>query len=212
MMNTRSSFAFWKRFVDVLVAGMMLLLLAPVLVVIALLVRWKLGSPVLFRHLRPGKGGVPFTLLKFRTMTDTRDASGALLPDLERQTNFGNFLRNSSLDELPELLNVLNGEMSLVGPRPLMMEYLPRYTAEQMRRHDVLPGITGWAQVNGRNLISWEFKLDLWYVEHGSLLLDAKILVLTLRKVISREGIAAESHFSAPEFNPATIESAVSAK
>lgn len=193
-----------KRLLDVVVASLALLLLAPLMVIIAILIRGKLGKPILFRHARPGRDGAPFVLLKFRTMRDEYDATGRLLPDLERQTAFGNFLRRNSLDELPELLNVLRGEMSLVGPRPLMMEYLPRYTPEQMRRHTVFPGITGWAQINGRNLISWEkkFELDLWYIRHVSLLLDLRILFSTFGKVIKREGISAPSEFSTEEFDP----------
>ncbi|HWL51001.1 MAG TPA: sugar transferase [Chthoniobacteraceae bacterium] len=193
-----------KRFLDVIIAGAALSILSPVLALTAALVRWKLGSPILFKQLRPGRYGAPFVLLKFRTMLDQYDAGGHLLPDLKRQTSIGNFLRRSSLDELPELLNVIRGEMSLVGPRPLLIKYLPRYTPEQMCRHDVLPGITGWAQVNGRNLISWEekFRLDLWYVRHCSLRLDSKILFQTLRKVLEREGISAPAEFSSREFNP----------
>lgn len=169
---------------------------------LALLVRFKLGAPVLFRQQRPGLHGRPFTLYKFRTMTDARDAEGALLPDAERLTSFGHFLRSTSLDELPELFNVLKGEMSLVGPRPLLMEYLPRYTPEQQRRHEVRPGLTGWAQVNGRNALSWEekFALDVWYVEHCSFWLDLKILVLTTGKIINREGISQPGHATMEEF------------
>jgi len=195
---------FGKRAMDATLAGAALLFLLPFLTVTALAVRLKLGAPVIFRHTRPGRNGIPFVLFKFRSMCDARDEKGRLLPDDQRQTRFGNFLRNSSLDELPELLNVLRGEMSLVGPRPLLMEYLPRYTPEQYRRHEVPPGITGWAQVNGRNLISWEekFELDLWYVDNQSFLLDLKILFATFRKVVSREGVSARAHFSAPEFKP----------
>ncbi len=193
---------FGKRLLDLALASLALLFLAPVIAIIAMLVRWKLGSPIIFRQCRPGRNGFPFSLVKFRTMRDLRDIGGNPLPDVDRQTVFGNFLRNSSLDELPELMNVLKGEMSLVGPRPLLMEYLPRYTPEQSHRHDALPGITGWAQINGRNLISWEekFELDLWYVEHQSLWLDLKILALTLRKVIRREGVSAPAYFSSPDF------------
>lgn len=193
-----------KRCLDLFCAASALLLLSPVLVIAALLVRWRLGAPIFFRHRRPGRDGVPFVLLKFRSMIDARDATGQLLPDEARQTRLGNFLRDSSLDELPELLNVLRGEMSLVGPRPLLVEYLSLYTPEQSRRHEVRPGMTGWAQINGRNLISWEekFRLDVWYVENHSLRLDLQILLATLRKVIRREGISAPSHFSSPEFDP----------
>lgn len=191
-----------KRAFDLVVSLLALILLSPLLGLLALLVRLRLGAPVLFRQLRPGLHGRPFTLYKFRTMTDARDAQGALLPDAERLTPLGRFLRSTSLDELPELFNVLKGEMSLVGPRPLLMEYLPRYTPEQLRRHEVRPGITGWAQVNGRNVLSWEekFALDVWYVEHHSFWLDLKILWLTLVKTLRREGIAAEGHATMPKF------------
>lgn len=169
---------------------------------LALRVRTKLGSPVLFAQERPGLHGQSFKMVKFRTMTDKRDADGHLLPDEERLTAFGRWLRSTSLDELPELLNVFKGEMSLVGPRPLLVEYLPLYSPEQARRHDVRPGITGWAQVNGRNAISWEdkFKLDVWYVENQSLWLDIKILWLTVKKVLVREGISAAGDATMPKF------------
>ena len=178
------------------------LCLLPVLAVVALLVRIKLGSPVLFRQPRPGYQGQPFTLIKFRSMTDQRDAGGNLLPDAERLTPFGRFLRATSLDELPELWNVLKGEMSLVGPRPLAMRYLPLYSPEQARRHDVRPGITGWAQINGRNDTSWDdrFRKDLWYVDHLSLAIDLKILFLTIYRVLRREGVEAEGHATMPPF------------
>ena len=191
-----------KRLFDFLLALLALLLLALPLLVLALLVRRKLGSPVLFRQVRPGLHGQPFEMVKFRTMTDARDADGALLPDAVRLTPFGRFLRASSLDELPELWNVLKGEMSLVGPRPLLMEYLPLYSAEQYRRHEVRPGVTGWAQVNGRNAISWEekFALDVWYVEHQSLALDIKILWLTVKKVLLRDGISAAGEATMAKF------------
>ena len=191
-----------KRAFDLVVSLLALILLSPLLGLLALLVRLRLGAPVLFRQLRPGLHGRPFTLYKFRTMTDARDAQGALLPDAERLTPLGRFLRSTSLDELPELFNVLKGEMSLVGPRPLLMEYLPRYTPEQLRRHEVRPGITGWAQVNGRNALSWEekFALDVWYVEHHSFWLDLKILVLTTGKIINREGISQPGHATMEEF------------
>lgn len=179
-----------------------LLLLAPVLAAVALLVRVRLGRPVLFRQRRPGLGGRPFPIYKFRSMTDARAEDGTLLPDACRLTRFGRFLRSTSLDELPELVNVLRGEMSLVGPRPLRMRYLPRYTKEQARRHEVRPGITGWAQVNGRNAISWERKLalDVFYVDQLSAWLDLRILGLTLVKLVRREGISAEGHATVPEF------------
>ena len=169
---------------------------------LALLVRLKLGAPVLFRQQRPGLHGKPFTLYKFRTMIGARDADGNLLPDAERLTSFGRFLRSSSLDELPELFNVLKGEMSLVGPRPLLMEYLPLYSEEQMRRHEARPGITGWAQINGRNALTWEdkFKLDVWYVDHRSLWLDIRIIVLTIWKILKREGISQPGHVTAQKF------------
>ena len=178
------------------------ILVLPFLGVLALLVRISLGSPVLFRQLRPGKNGKPFVLYKFRTMLDKRDGSGDLLKDDARLTRIGRFLRSTSLDELPELFNVLKGEMSLVGPRPLLMQYLDRYTPEQARRNEVKPGLTGWAQVNGRNAITWEdkFKLDVWYVDHQSLWLDLKILGMTVLKVIRREGISEEGQATAQEF------------
>lgn len=181
----------FKRVFDVSLACVALVALAPLLLIIATLVRLWLGTPVIFRQQRPGLRGKPFTLLKFRSMTDARDADGNLLPDDMRLTRFGRFLRSSSLDELPELINVIRGEMSLVGPRPLLMEYLERYTAEQMRRHEVRPGITGWAQVNGRNAITWEqkFALDVWYVDHLSFWLDLRILALTVWRVAQRKGI-----------------------
>ncbi len=191
-----------KRLFDLLVALSMLVALSPILLLLALLIRAKLGSPVIFRQVRPGKDGAPFTMYKFRTMTDARDAQGQLLPDKDRLPPFGRFLRASSMDELPELLNVLKGEMSLVGPRPLLMEYLPLYSAEQIRRHEVRPGITGWAQVNGRNAISWDekFRLDVWYVDHQSLRLDARILWMTVMKVAGRSGISQEGHATMEKF------------
>ncbi|OYD52104.1 sugar transferase [Acidovorax kalamii] len=191
-----------KRLFDLLLSFGLLLALALPLLLLWGLVRCKLGSPVLFRQIRPGQHGRPFMMVKFRTMTDERGADGELLPDVQRLTSFGRFLRASSLDELPELWNVLRGEMSLVGPRPLLMEYLPLYSPEQARRHEVRPGITGWAQVNGRNALSWEerFKLDIWYVDHRSLWLDLRILWLTVRKVIVREGISAQGEATMPRF------------
>jgi lipopolysaccharide/colanic/teichoic acid biosynthesis glycosyltransferase len=191
-----------KRLFDIFVAAVAVILLSPVIVLVALMVRINLGTPVLFRQLRPGLHGQPFTLLKFRTMIDAVDSSGSPLSDGERLTVFGRFLRRSSLDELPELYNVLRGDMSLVGPRPLLMEYLLLYTAEQARRHDVRPGLTGWAQVNGRNAISWDekFAFDLWYVDHASLSLDLKILWLTIRNVFTRHGISAEGEATMPRF------------
>lgn len=191
-----------KRIFDVLAASIALLLLWPVLVVVALLVRSHLGSPVLFRQQRPGLGGRPFTLFKFRTMTDARDGAGVLLPDEQRLTAFGRLLRATSLDELPELINVLRGEMSLVGPRPLLMEYLGRYSDQQARRHEVKPGLTGWAQVNGRNTISWEsrFKLDVWYVDHLGFEIDLKVICLTVIRLLRRDGISSEGHSTMPVF------------
>lgn len=191
-----------KRTVDLAGALLGLVVAAPALLVVALLIRLQMGPPVLFRQARPGWHGKPFVMFKFRTMTDRRDADGRLLPDAQRLTPLGRFLRRTSLDELPELLNVLRGEMSLVGPRPLLMEYLDRYTPEQARRHDVRPGITGWAQVNGRNALTWEekFRLDVWYVDHWHLWLDLKILWLTLVKVARREGISAGGHSTMPVF------------
>lgn len=180
-----------KRLLDISVAMHALVLLSPILAGLFVAVALTLGRPVLFTQVRPGRHGIPFVMYKFRTMLDARDAEGNLLEDAQRLTRFGRFLRATSLDELPELWNVLVGDMSLVGPRPLLMEYLPLYSAEQHRRHEVRPGITGWAQVNGRNALDWEarFTLDIWYVDHQSIRLDLKILLLTVRKVLAREGI-----------------------
>jgi sugar transferase EpsL len=191
-----------KRLFDLLVVFAFSPLWLPLALIIALAVRLKLGSPVLFRQIRPGHLGAPFPLCKFRTMTDARDASGRLLPDDARLTAFGRWLRRSSLDELPELLNVLRGQMSLVGPRPLLMQYLERYSPEQARRHEVLPGLTGWAQINGRNGISWDekFRLDVWYVDHRSLWLDVKILARTVAQVYGQHGISAPGEATMPEF------------
>lgn len=191
-----------KRLFDLVVASLALLFLAVPLLALAWLIRRKLGSPVLFRQVRPGLLGKPFTMVKFRTMTDERGPNGALLPDAQRLTPFGRFLRSSSLDELPELWNVLRGEMSLVGPRPLLMEYLPLYTPEQARRHEARPGITGWAQVNGRNAISWKdkFALDVGYVDNQSFWLDIKILWMTVRKVLVRDGISAAGEATMSKF------------
>ncbi|MBO6827509.1 MAG: sugar transferase [Sneathiella sp.] len=191
-----------KRCIDILGASFGLLFLSPVIVAVALNVRREMGSPVLFRQTRPGRNGKPFQMIKFRTMRDTFDAEGNALPDADRLTSFGRFLRSSSLDEIPELWNVLRGEMSLVGPRPLLMEYLPLYSHEQARRHEVRPGVTGWAQVNGRNAISWDekFALDVWYIDNRSLWLDLKIIWLTIRKVVKREGISAAGEATMPKF------------
>jgi len=191
-----------KRLFDLTATVFGLLLIWPFLLVLALLVRIKLGSPVLFCQQRPGLHGMPFLIFKFRTMTDERDEDGNLLPDELRLTGFGKFLRGSSLDELPELINVLKGEMSLVGPRPLLMEYLPLYTPEQARRHEVRPGITGWAQVNGRNDISWDqkFKLDVWYLDNRSIALDIKIIILTVMKVVRSEGVSKHGYSTTDYF------------
>ncbi len=191
-----------KRAFDLTLALLALTVLSPMIGLIALLVWFNLGAPVLFRQPRPGLHGTTFTLYKFRTMTDARDAQGNLLPDAERLTPIGRFLRSASLDELPELFNVLKGDMSLVGPRPLLMRYMDRYTPEQMRRHEVKPGITGWAQVNGRNVLTWEekFALDVWYVDHWSLWLDLKTIFLTVWKVLTREGISQPGQATAQEF------------
>lgn len=191
-----------KRTLDILVASAALILLSPILACTAVLVAINLGRPVLFRQVRPGLNGKPFTLVKFRSMRDAKDSSGKPLPDAERLTGFGRMLRATSLDELPELWNVLKGEMSLVGPRPLITAYLDRYSPEQARRHEIRPGITGWAQVNGRNAVSWDerFAMDVWYVDNHSLWLDARIILLTFLAVIKRDGVSAEGHATMPEF------------
>lgn len=191
-----------KRLFDILVSAIGLLLLTPVIGFVAWLIRHKLGAPVFFRQMRPGLYGQPFQMIKFRTMRDAVDLHGNSLPDSERMTPFGCILRSASLDELPELWNVFRGEMSLVGPRPLLMEYLPLYNQEQCRRHEVRPGVTGWAQVNGRNALSWDerFKLDVWYVDNQSFWLDLKILFLTVKKVFVREGISADGDVTMPRF------------
>lgn len=191
-----------KRIFDILISITALVALLPIFVVIYFLVRVSIGSPVLFRQMRPGLNGNPFMMVKFRTMTDAKDAAGQHLADADRQTKLGSFLRSSSLDELPELLNVIRGEMSIVGPRPLLMEYLPLYNSEQMMRHTIRPGITGWAQVNGRNSISWDekFRLDLWYVNNRTLWLDCKIIVLTIKRVLRPNGINASAEVTMPAF------------
>jgi len=191
-----------KRAFDLIASLLALILLSPLLGLIALTVRLTMGSSALFCQVRPGLHGKPFTIYKFRTMTNARDAQGNLLPDAERLTHFGRFLRSTSLDELPELLNVLQSDMSLVGSRPLLTQYLDRYTPEQMRRHEVKPGITGWAQINGRNAITWEIKfaLDVWYVDHWSLWFDLKIIVLTFWKILRREGISQPGQATMEEF------------
>jgi len=191
-----------KRLFDILASSIGLLFLSPIILIVSWQVRRKMGSPVFFRQTRPGVHGKPFQMIKFRTMLDAVDAQGNPLPDSERMTPFGQFLCASSLDELPGLWNVLKGDMSLVGPRPLLMEYLPLYSKEQYRRHDVRPGVTGWAQVNGRNAISWEekFKLDVWYVDNRSFWLDLKILLLTVKKVLVRDGISGEGEVTMSKF------------
>ena len=191
-----------KRLFDFLVALCAILTLLPVIIVVAVLIRFKLGSPILFTQDRPGLNGKVFKMMKFRSMLDGKDKQGNLLPDDQRMTKFGLFLRSTSLDELPGLFNVLKGDMSLVGPRPLLVQYLPLYSSEQARRHNVRPGITGWAQVNGRNEISWEqkFKLDVWYVDNQSFLLDSRILLRTVKKVFGREGISADGHVTIEPF------------
>ncbi len=191
-----------KRLFDILGALAGLVICAPILLLVAGLIRLKMGSPIFFYQVRPGRNGRPFRMIKFRTMRDTADANGQLLSDIERLTRLGRKLRDSSVDELPELWNVLKGEMSLVGPRPLLMDYLTLYSPNQARRHEVRPGITGWAQVNGRNAISWDekFVLDVWYVDNHSIWLDLKIIWMTLRKVFRREGISAAGHATMPKF------------
>ncbi len=191
-----------KRLIDIIISIFGLFILSPVLIIIAWKIRKNLGSPVLFRQTRPGLNGKPFEMIKFRSMKDAVDSEGNVLPDSERLTPFGAKLRSTSLDELPELWNVLKGDMSLVGPRPLLMEYLPLYSKEQARRHDVRPGITGWAQINGRNAISWEekFKLDVWYVDNRTFWLDMKIIVSTVRKVLIKEGISSGDHVTIEYF------------
>lgn len=192
-----------KRIIDILLSAAALLVLSPVLLIVGWKISRKMGRPVLFVQQRPGLNGNPFMMVKFRTMKDAIDADGELLPDGERLTEFGKFLRATSLDELPELWNVLKGEMSLVGPRPLLMEYLPRYSKEQARRHEVRPGVTGWAQVNGRNALGWEekFALDVWYVDNQTLWLDMRILWMTVKKVLMRDGISADGEATMGKFN-----------
>jgi len=191
-----------KRVIDVLGASTALVVLSPLLAVVAVLVRVRMGPPVLFRQLRPGREGRPFELTKFRTMTDQRGPDGTLLPDAQRLTALGRFLRRTSIDELPELVNVVRGDMSLVGPRPLLMEYLPRYSPQQARRHEVRPGVTGWTQVNGRNALTWEekFALDVWYVEHRSTRLDLEILGRTVSQVLGGQGVSAPGHATMEPF------------
>jgi lipopolysaccharide/colanic/teichoic acid biosynthesis glycosyltransferase len=192
----------WKRVLDILLAAILLIFLLPLFIILAGLCSLRYGSPVLFRQQRPGLHGQPFIMYKFRTMSDKRDEQGRLLPDAQRLTAWGRYMRAASLDELPELWNVLRGDMSLVGPRPLLMEYLPLYSSEQARRHEVRPGITGWAQINGRNALTWaeKFKLDVWYVDNRSLWLDLKILLLTVKKVFGREDISAAGEATMTKF------------
>ncbi len=199
-----------KRILDLVLATGLTILTGPVMLLVALLVRLKLGAPVLFRQQRPGWHGRPFTIFKFRTMTIARDSSGRLLSDANRMTRLGAFLRRTSLDELPEVFNILRGEMSLVGPRPLLLKYLELYSPEQMRRHEVRPGLTGWAQINGRNALNWEtrLKMDTWYVDHLSLGLDLRILLLTLWKVLLREGISQPGQATTEEFKGNALNSA----
>lgn len=191
-----------KRVMDIVIAAGVLVFCSPVLCLTAVMVRIMLGRPVVFRQERPGLNGRLFTIYKFRTLTDDRDETGELLPDADRMTRFGSLLRKTSLDELPELVNVLKGDMSLVGPRPLLVQYLDRYSPEQARRHHVRPGITGWAQINGRNALTWDekFQLDTWYVDHRTLILDLKILFLTLIQVFRQDGIHQDGHATAEEF------------
>jgi sugar transferase EpsL len=193
----------YKRAMDLIVSLPAFFALSPLLILLSVLVRLLVGSPVFFKQARPGKNGQPFILYKFRTMSDERDAQGNLLPDSKRITKLGQFLRSTSMDELPQLFNVISGNMSLVGPRPLLMRYLKRYSAEQFRRHEVKPGLTGWAQINGRNAINWEekFKLDLWYVDHHCLMIDLKIIFKTIKNAFLREAISYQGHATMPEFD-----------
>jgi len=191
-----------KRLLDILISAIILMLASPLLLLTAVLIFLSYGTPIFFKHERPGKDGLPFKLIKFRSMRDARDQEGNVLPDAERITRFGQFIRRTSIDELPEFYNVLRGDMSLVGPRPLLMQYLQRYSAEQARRHDVLPGVTGWAQINGRNAISWDdkFKYDLWYIDHWTFWLDVKIIFLTIWKVLKGDGISQPGRATMDEF------------
>jgi lipopolysaccharide/colanic/teichoic acid biosynthesis glycosyltransferase len=199
---SRQSGILVKSLLDRIVAAIALIVLSPVILIVAIAIYFRIGSPLIFTQPRPGKNSRIFTFYKFRTMTDERDNEGNLLPDEKRLLPFGEFLRQTSLDELPQLWNVVKGDMSFVGPRPLMVEYLPRYSPQQARRHDVMPGVTGWAQINGRNDISWEdkFNFDVWYVDNWSLWLDLKILFLTVTKVLRKEGISQEGHATCEEF------------
>ena len=194
---------FFKRFLDIFISLVSLIILSPILLIIAILVRINLGKPIIFKQERPGKNEKVFTLYKFRTMTDKKDENGELLPDSERRTKFGDFLRSTSLDELPELVNILVGSMSIIGPRPLLVEYLPYYTEEEHHRHDVRPGLTGWAQANGRNLVNWDdrFKMDLEYVNNLTFLMDVKIILKTIKIVLKREGIRQEGQATMGSLN-----------
>lgn len=200
--SLRDTVISFKRLVDIVFSIIGLLLFSPILLITSALIRINLGTPILYKQIRPGFRGKPFRLYKFRTMTDEKDHDGNFLPDADRLTGFGRFLRAASVDELPELLNILKGEMSLVGPRPLLMRYLDRYTPEQARRHEVKPGLTGWTQVNGRNALSWEekFQLDVWYVDHRTFWLDIKIILMTIRQVLKRDGISHSGEATMPEF------------
>ncbi|TEA79952.1 sugar transferase [Allopusillimonas ginsengisoli] len=194
-----------KRIFDIFFSAMGIIILFPIFLIVALAIKLKLGSPIFFTQSRPGLNGIPFQMIKFRSMLDSKDAQGEPLPNDQRLTRFGRILRSSSLDELPELWNVFKGDMSLVGPRPLLIDYLPLYTKEQFRRHEVKPGVTGWAQINGRNAISWEekFNLDIWYVENRSIWLDSKIIILTIKKILIREGINSSADQTMPRFTGA---------
>lgn len=195
-----------KRLVDIAIALFLFVLFFPVILMVGVVIRVKMGNPILFRQVRPGVNGMPFTVLKFRTMLDVLDSSGQRLPDADRLTTLGKWLRRLSLDELPQLINVLSGDMSLVGPRPLLMEYLPLYSPEQARRHVVRPGITGWAQVNGRNAIDWDrrLELDVWYIDHACFSLDMRILLMTVSKVLSRQGVNAPGEATVSKFSEAS--------
>ena len=202
MRDVKRKTPFSKRLLDIILSALILILASPLLLITAALIFLSYGAPIIFKHERPGKDGQPFKLIKFRSMRDARDQEGNVLPDAERITRFGQFIRKTSIDELPELYNVLRGDMSLVGPRPLLMQYLQRYSAEQARRHDVLPGVTGWAQINGRNAISWDdkFKYDLWYIDHWTFWLDVKIIFLTIWKVLKGDGISQPGRATMDEF------------
>lgn len=202
MRDVKRKTPFSKRLLDIILSAIILILASPLLFLTAVLIFLSYGAPIFFKHERPGKDGLPFRLIKFRSMRDARDQEGNILPDAERITRFGQFIRRTSIDELPEFYNVLRGDMSLVGPRPLLMQYLQRYSAEQARRHDVLPGVTGWAQINGRNAISWDdkFKYDLWYIDHWTFWLDVKIIFLTIWKVLKGDGVSQPGRATMDEF------------